>query len=120
MEVQIGSRKIIIVFLAAILITLTVTAAGIYASYVMKSNSLKGTPTAQATLTLSANSTSPVVGDTLMLIAHVSDNSTGIPITLTNNDVAVGTPIDTDSEGNAVFYVVVTSAYDFVATGTHT
>ncbi len=56
------------------------------ATYLMTSNHITGIPTPLATLTLTANSTTPTVGDTLQLAAHVSDNQAGIPITLTNND----------------------------------
>lgn len=107
------------------ILSIIVILAGIgvaYASYTMTSNSVSGAPGAKATLTLTANnSTGLVVSDTLQLTAHASDYKAGISIVLTNSgsDPVTGSPQVTDVNGNAVFYVVVNSAYNFVATGTH-
>jgi flagellar basal body-associated protein FliL len=111
-------KKILVILCIITLAATLVTVLG--AGYLMTStNHISGTPTAKATLTLATNNTAPLVGDTLTLTAHVSDNTLGIPITLKNNNNVVGVPINTDSSGNAVFQVVVTTAYDFIAEGTH-
>lgn len=90
-----------------------------YAAYIMTSNHVTGTPGTQATLTLTSSTASPISGVAFQLTAHVSDNTPGIPVTLYNNAVQIGVPVSTDTNGDAVFTVSVTAAYDFHATGQH-
>lgn len=106
------------IFLALVFAALLIGTSLGYAIYTMTSNTISGTPTPQATLSLAINNPTPLVGETVTLTAHVSDNTVGVPITLTNNGVTVAT-VNTDASGNAVFQVVVNSAFSFVATGTH-
>lgn len=113
-----SKRKIVVIILAFVAL-IAIVAGGAYGIYIMTSNHVTGTPQAKATLTLTANTTGIVVGDTLHLVAHVSDNTAGITINVTNNSVQVGTAV-TDSNGNAAIDAAdITSAYDFVATGAH-
>ena len=114
---ELFNKTISTTVLVAILVLASAIGAVLAVGYVLTSNHVTGTPL--AILSLSVNSTSPNVGDTLQLTAHVSDNVAGISLTLKNNGVAVGSPVVTDASGNAVFNIVVNSAYDFIATGTH-
>lgn len=106
--------------IAALLILCLVAGLGSYAlaSYVMTSNTISGTPSAQATLTITSSTTTPVSGVAWTITAHVSDNTAGLTISLSNNG---GTPVTavTDSSGNAVFTVAPTAAFSYVATATH-
>ena len=109
----------IVIVAVAVIVLISALSINAYASYVMTSNHVAGSPKTQVSLTLTSNSSVPTVGDTLMLTVHVSDNSAGDAIVLVNNGASVGSPVSTDSIGNAVFYVVVSASYDFVASGTH-
>jgi hypothetical protein len=88
--------------------------------YVITSNHVSGTPTTPETLTLTANSTSPMANDVLQLTAHLSgSNAGGLAVTLKNNGNIVGLPVNTNTNGDAVFYWTITAPYDFVAQVTH-
>ena len=90
-----------------------------FAAYTMTSTPpITGTPTAQATLTLTPSTTTPVSGVSWTLTAHVSDNTASITVSLINNDVIVDTAV-TNGSGNAVFTVAPTAAYSYIATATH-
>lgn len=112
-------KKYKFVFSVLLIAVLMTSVSIVVGSYVISTNHISGTPKALATGTLTSNSSAPNVGDTLMLTAHFSDNIAGVSVVLTDNGYAVGSPVLTDSNGNAVFYVVVSAAYDFVALETH-
>jgi hypothetical protein len=105
---------IIVVAVAILLLTVTY----VVASYVMTSNHLTGTPSAQVTMTITTSNTAPTTGVPFTVTAHISDNSPNIPIALYNGQTLIQTS-NSDISGTAAFTVTVSAAYDFYATATH-
>lgn len=110
-------KTLIIVLIIAALITLPLVSA----VYLATSNHITGSPAAQQTIILAVNSTTPVVGDTLHLTAHWSDNSAGQSLTLSNagSDAVSNAAKNTDNAGQASWDVKVNNAYDFSVQGAH-
>jgi hypothetical protein len=109
--------RLITVILVAILVA-GVACGVAFAAYLLTSNHVAGTPSAQATLTLTPSTPAPVSGVNWTLTAHVSDNLAGLSVALQNNGALVESK-QTDASGNAVFTVAPTAAFDYVATATH-
>lgn len=115
-----NKRKKTIVTALVIILAITIPLAGyVTASYVLNSNHVSGTAQQPATLTLTANNSNVVVGDTLKLTAHLSDNKAGVPIQFYNASTELNPTVNTDSSGNAVVYYAVDTAYDLYAITTH-
>ncbi len=103
-----------------LIVVLIVACTYAYAQYVMTSNSLNHNSTERATILLSQNATTSVVGDTVVLTATCTDASYTGTVTFLDGSTALGTA--TASGGVAVFNVPINQAktWTFTATATHT
>ena len=104
--------------LIIVVIAVLATATVVTAAYLMTSNTIAGTPTGQAILTLTPSTVTPVSGVSWTLTAHISDDAEGVTIALKNNGSPVTSDI-TDSSGNAVFTVAPTAPFSYIATADH-
>lgn len=108
-------KFLLIVSLIAACITIPLVSA----AYVMTSNTVQVTGTAQATLSLISDKSSFVVGSQILLSATVSDQTPGITINFLDGSVSVGTS-NTNSQSIATLTLTPQAGqHNYTATGSH-
>lgn len=111
MNRKISATIVFVIFLASLGVA--------YASYVMTSNNVTGTVTAQATMSLTLSPTTVVEGQTWTLTSTVSDATAGITVTFKEGITTVGTAT-TNSAGIATLsFIPLAGSHTYVATATH-
>jgi hypothetical protein len=111
------TRKIIISLITFVVFVSLMTFT--LATYVMQSNNLTHTSSAQVTITLTQNATTSIVNaDTVRLIANEA-SLTGTVVSFYDGTTLLGTAVS--SGGSAVFDYPITAAktFTFHATATH-
>jgi ABC-type uncharacterized transport system permease subunit len=111
------TRKLVILLLVVTLAS-ALSVGAVYAVYTITSNHVNVNTSAQATMTLTANATSAVVGDTAHLTATISDAS-NLQVTFYDGASSIGSVVATG--GIATLNVPLSQAkiYDFSASCTH-
>lgn len=108
-------KQILIILTISAMITIPLVSA----AYVMTSNTVTTNGTAQATLTLAIDKTAFVQGDSVLLTATVSDQTSGLTITFNEGANPVGTAT-TNGQGIATLTLTPTvGSHTYSATGSH-
>jgi hypothetical protein len=111
-------RKIVTILVIALAICVPL-AGYVTASYLLTSNHISGTANSQAVLTITANNTNVIIGDILLVTAHLNDSKANVPIQFFNGTTALSPLVNTDAYGNAIVYYTVSNAYDLYAMTNH-
>lgn len=110
-----------IVFPIILIISLIAGIAGpAMAQYIMQSNHLSHSSSAQAIIAISQNSTTSIVGvDTVQLIATEPSITTGTTVTFYDGATVIGTSLATGTTAVFNFPIVTAKTWDFHATALH-
>lgn len=118
---KIGNHTVTTGTLIAIIGVAVLLGTVAYGIYTVTSNHVTGAPSGLPSFILTANSSTPISGDTLQLTCQLGSSAIGLSgwtVDLRNNGALVGTQT-ADATGKAVFNITITASFDFVATGTH-
>ena len=105
--------------IALVGILLIVSAGVAYAVYTMTSSPINYPVYSQATLVLSVNGSSAVVGDIVHLVATCSDGSYAGVITFLDGSNSIGTALSSGGVAILDYQVNTAKTYSFSATGVH-
>ena len=118
--------KVKAVLIVAATVAILVGAVVAYAAYSMYSNTITGTVTTQATLTLTlngstANGTNIVEGSQVTLVATCSDSTHASSISFYNGATFIGGAVPILGVATYTYTIPVGStSFSFTATGSHT